>query len=421
MSIFFIALLFPARGISAQHSYVFCHECYENTHDLITDRVDTNDQKLVDTLIEFEDGLNVSLPEKSKIPFRIIGSGSTTLGLVLDPYQDKLIRRLPGFYTYHDAVVHIGHIQEYRKRLHALGIATTDTQLVALESKRHSLGERWNGGQGIVYVIQPYLKGKRLAKNYLHQAKKQEIKDFFNKQIKVATKILEYNDSNPKEQTSLDIVLNNWELHFLSEDSYTLRFNDIAQPLFTTNGIQPYNWYDQAASVVLPFISDTQKELKEQFEKLQNPREFLTEMLWGYDSLKQLTKASTPRKTAISTPEPLFELKSEPTSLPETVKCDQHSPYPDWAMKQVNQLLKQLKYPELTGQEVYTAFKNNNYALACFRLFRDDSASIRYVLSYLWLANNLYLTKPDDAPMDMYGTSEKPGLLECYRNPDKKY
>ncbi|WP_152558546.1 hypothetical protein [Endozoicomonas numazuensis] len=381
---------------------------------------------LVEKLQAFESGIDVDKPEQSRIPYRIIGAGSTSLGMTIAAIPDKLIRRLPGFYSFTHASDHIHQVHTYREKLHALGIQTTDTQLVALEEKRHTWGERLAGGQGVVYVIQPLLNGQKLAKKYLQKASEKETKDFFHKQFQITQRIFEYNKDHPGNEVTLDIVLNNWEVHFTGKGEYVLRLNDLAQPLYSVDGKQPYEWYDQATSLIFPLNRDAQKELVKHFEKLLEPRKYMIELLWGYDLV-----TDHPERSSIAA---MFENSSvqNHNCTPDELNqpgCKNHY-YPDWALNTVNLELERLKddqpdaterYKKLTGEEVYLSFLNNNYALSCLRLYRGLSHSIRHYLSYLRFSNSIHIQKPEGTPVDMYQTSTLPGYWECFRDPDIKY
>ncbi|WP_062261035.1 hypothetical protein [Endozoicomonas arenosclerae] len=385
------------------------------------------DQELVEKLIKFEQGINIHDLESSKVSAKIIGAGSTTMGLKISSLPGKHVRRLPGFYTFEDAKKHIEHIEEYRQRLHALGIATTDTQLVALEAKRYTWGEWYSGGQGIVYVVQPFLEGKNLAKNYLDAANEEEVMTFFEKQLDIARTIIKYNQKHEKDKVGLDVVLNNWELHFTENGEYTLRFNDLAQPVYLVNGTQAYDFYDQASSIMQPFTRDTQAELQKQFQKLNDPRKFLMEMLWGYESINERLIASNESSSSTSLRASFNnESNNSQNCTPESnLTSDCHyTPYPFWAMEQVNQTLRELGLDELTGEEVHLAFRNNNYALYCFRLYRGLSARGRDAFSYLWLSNPLHIKHPDSVKIDMYEPEDSFSnwdYYNCWKNPETRY
>ena len=429
---FTLLVLLPPAIYATQSQYIFCHHCYDQTSELITDRLGSDDQKVVNALIAFEQGLNVNSHKRSRVPFKIIGAGSTSLGLSISTLPDMLVRRLPGFYSFDDAVSHIQLIQEYRVKLHKLGIATTDTQLVAIETSPQTALHWLLGGPGVVYVIQPLLQGNQLAKNYLQNASKSELREFFGKQFAVAEKILTHNQSNPGNEVSVDIVMNNWELNFTTEGHYSLRLNDIAQPLFVVDGTEPYGWYDQAASILYPVIGMTQTELQKQFKKLLHPRELLIQLLWGYESLHSPLVSHSLNVFSNAT-SPLFNT------------CEPTATYPQWVMQAVNKKLvelnelnemnemngmQEMRLKELSTGEVYEAFKNNNYAIECFRLLRELTASVRYSFSYLKYTNlmalffgpsNIYLTRPHNTKVDMYQTEMRPGYMQCLRNPDNPY
>ncbi|MGI9281602.1 MAG: hypothetical protein ACR2PX_18500 [Endozoicomonas sp.] len=422
---FFLSQACYANGVD----HLFCHHCYQNSSNFTSTANKKKDEELVEKLITFEQGINIHDLESSKAPGKVIGAGSTTMGLKIKSIPGKHVRRLPGFYTFDDARDHLNHIEEYRQRLHSLDIATTDTQLIALEAKPYTWGEWFSGGQGVVYVVQPFLKGQRLAKNYLESASEAEVITFFEKQLAIAKKVIDYNQKHKKNKVGLDIVLNNWELHFTGKDQYTLRFNDLAQPVYLINGTQPYDFYDQASSIMQPFIGDALNELQKQFQKLSDPRKFLVEMLWGYEHIQQRLISSSNGSSSTASLAAVFKNNESNNSQNCTPESNQpsdclHAPYPYWAMERVNQILRELDLVELTGEEVHLALRNNNYALYCFRLFRGLSVKGRDALSYLWLSNPLHIRHPDDVKIDMYELEDRFSYWDyynCWKNPETRY
>ena len=369
---------------SEKYGYLFCNNCTFTSPDQLNDDALLNPPVMVRDLIQFEYGLNTYSPKNSYFAFNIKGSGSTTLGLHIhsfDSLKNKLVRRLPGFYNFERAIQHLQHIHTYRNKLHNLRIQTTDTQLVALESKESATpGDVFSYWQGVVYVIQPYLHDSQLAHKVLESATEETKKLLFNEQMKVVLTLFEYNKNHPHDRITLDTGLSNWEVHHQDGD-ITLRLNDLAQPLYEENGYQPYDWHDQASSVIWPFNGRTQEEMRMQFDKLMQPREALTQLLWGYKDHNLVAESDA-------------------------------YPYPDWALARVNKELLKMNEVPLSGKEVLTQFINNNYSLACLRMIRDWSSTLRYVGSFAGLTSSTHIPKPGKAQVDLYGNSQA-GLVQC--------
>ncbi|WP_153766113.1 hypothetical protein [Endozoicomonas sp. OPT23] len=339
-------------------------------------------------LLKFERGLNKYNPASSTYGFEIKGSGSMTLGLhisSIESLQNKHVRRLAGFCNVDKASQHIQHIHTYRKKLHQLGIETTDTQLAAIESNQFSGWGVFSEWQGIVYVIQPYLNEPQLAHKLIETASEETRKEIFEKQLGIVIKLHSHNQLHPDDRIALDTALSNWEVDNQNGE-LILRLNDLAQPLYEVNGQQAYDWHDQASTVIWGLSGRAQDEMKAHFNKLMSIREALIELLWGY--------------------------KGYNNSL-----YREHEPYPDWALSDINLLLSEIGEEPLASEEVLTKFVNNNYSLACLRMIKAKTSSLRYAGSFLWLTSSIHLTKPASTKVDLYGNSEA-GVFQCLKNSD---
>ncbi|MGI9276638.1 MAG: hypothetical protein ACR2PT_17570 [Endozoicomonas sp.] len=323
----------------------------------------------------FEQALNTTDPDSSEIRPNIIGVGSTSMGFQIPELEELLIRRLPGFYDYTSAKQHVLKIRRYRDRLHRLGIATTDTQLIALESTRF---------YGVVYVIQPFLKDEQLSKAAFEKKGLHLQKQFLNKQIKVAEKLIRHNTEHSEEAITIDIVSNNWEIYPPGSENFEIRLNDLAQPLYKENNQLAYDLYDQALSVIAPLHLIVQSKMQEEFEELFAPRNLLMQALWGYG--KPISN----------------EVEKKP------VKRE----YPQWAMAKVNSTLKERKLTPLTSEEVLKGYHSDQFAIACLHKYRHLTTYIRSALTLLGLTRNLYMS-PGNTPIEMYSTDSRPGYLEC--------
>ncbi len=377
----------PDHQIS-KYGYMFCRNCTLTSSNDLDQSISLEPPSPINDLMRFEHGLNTYSPEYSHHSFEIKGSGSTTLGLYInsfDSLENKLVRRLAGFDSIDLAIRHIQNIHTYRQKLHNLDIETTDTQLVALKAEQFSFLDSFSQQSGVVYAIQPYLNNSQLAHKVLETADEETKILIFSKQMEIVLKLLKHNQQHPKDRITLDTALSNWEVYY-HDNTLILRLNDLAQPLYEINGSQLYDWHDQASSVIWGLSGRTQFELRTQFEKIMKPREALTELLWGYKGHN-----SAPDSEAY--------------------------PYPEWALSNVNQLLKSMNEEPLKSEEVLKKFIDNNYALACLRLIKGLTSTVRYLGSFVGLTHSVHIPKPADTRVDLYGNSHA-GLMQCLDNSD---
>ena len=334
--------------------------CYRETKEL---------PKLVDLVSRCEQGLNLDSPEDSEMPIRVVAQGSTTLTFTIDGWDDYIIRRLPGFQSFEDAEQHVVHIDKYRHLLHSILIETTDTDLIALDTP---------GGYGVVYVIQPYLRGEQLAINMIKKYGTRFKQAMLKKQIEIIRSLVRYAGGKDVLDLSVDIVSNNFEVYDFDSDTFDfkIRLNDIAQPLFKINRKTAYDFSDQAFSIVSPLNWwIVQPQMQAEFEDYYEPRYLLLSSLWGYED----PDAGT-------------------------------SYYPQWAMDAVNDVAEEWKRPLLSSEEISKAYHQDTEALSCFRLYRNLTRNIRRGFG---LNSNVYMN-PGNSSVEMYGTQYMPGYLECF-------
>lgn len=395
--VLFILLFISLPSYALRTASIFCHECYnEESNTRINTPLSSplpepspEDQEIVSILQKFEFGLDSASSYASKIRPNIIGSGSTGLGFTIEPLKGYLIRRLAGFYSFEDAEAHIGHIDEYRKKLHRLGISTTDTQLVAIEMPKRSFKELITWRYGAVYIVQPYLKSEQLAHKFLRTASKEDTQRFFHKQLQVTTTLARHNKQNPMEKLGIDPVMNNWEIHKTGNDDFDIRLNDLGQPLFTRNGKAVYDLYDQALSIIWPVTYAAWSDIFEGFQSLLKPRVMFTQMLWGYE---------------------VANLQHREHYWFNRNQCDSHL-YPEWMLSEVNRKLIEIEEDPISQSFIFKAFKRNNHSIACLHKWRNISFYLRVGIAPI--TNNIYLKKPGDVQVDMYQTTEDPYALIC--------
>lgn len=389
---FFCCLLFSETIVAQGLSFIFCPECtcLKNNTCKALDRnhPETSPSKegldLLTTLQDFEQGLDTDNPKQSRIEPDIIGHGSTSIGFRIPEWKHLHFRRLPGFQSFQEAEDHIYLINEYRLKLHELSIHTTKTQLIALEDSY---------GYGVVYVVQPFLGDTQLSKHLLETYGEPFKKHLLKKQAEIADTLLRHNKKNPASAITVDIVSNNWEIVDFNPDTldFNIRLNDIAQPLFKTNGEVTYDFYDQAFSIISPLSwMIVQGEMQKQFAELFNPRNLLTQALWGYDQQESLT---------------LWQYLHYLITWSEYPRS-----YPDWAMKTVNSILSKYSYDPINPKEALAAHQEDKNAIACMHLYREASQNFR---SRFHLGSNVYMN-PGKTVAEMYTNNHEPGYLECF-------
>ena len=329
-----------------------------------------NIPELAELISRFEPGVNIESPEDSEIPVHIVAQGSTTLAFTIEGWEHLLIRRLPGFKNFEAAERHITHIDTYRFLLHERLIETTETHLIALDTP---------GGYGVAYVIQPYLRGDRLAINLMEKYGTRFKQALLKKQIEIIKKLISSTGGREVLNLSVDIVSNNFEVYDFdqSTNEFNIRLNDIAQPLFKVDGRIAYDFSDQAFSVFSPFSwMIVEPQMQAEFEDYYCPRHLLLSSLWGYEELVGTAH------------------------------------YSQWALEQVNALAAELELPLISSQEALKAFEQDREALSCFHLYRNLTRRVR---GRFGLSSNIYMS-PGNSTVEMYGTDVKPGYWECLWN-----
>ena len=371
-----------ARGLW----FIFCDKCTSienNTRLVISDDQPViyptkEESDLLDVILHFEHGLNPDTPDKSKIIPEIIGHGSTSIGFRIPGFEDLLIRRLPGFSSYNNAKEHIFLINRYRTKLHQLSIQTTKSQLIALEDSH---------GYGVVYVVQPFLQGDRLAKNALKNHGDKFKKLLLARQAEISETVIRHNALHPASAVTVDIVNNNWEIYNLNPDTmkFDVRLNDIAQPLFKENYELTYDFSDQAFSIISPLNwLIVQSEMQKEFGELFEPRNLLMQALWGYDEVQPTSL--------------WYNIYAWFTGAPEV------RAYPHWAMETANNVLRTFHYASITSAEALAAHQQDKNALSCLDLYREGSHWFRKKFR---LNSNVYMTA-DKNSKEMYVNNDHP-------------
>lgn len=373
--------------------FIFCQKCtcLENNKRLfINDDQPVlyptkEESELLDVIRRFESGLNPDSPDQSKITPEIIGHGSTSIGFRIPGFKNLLVRRLPGFRSYTKAKQHIFLINQYRSRLHQLSIQTTKSQLIALEDSH---------GYGVVYVVQPFLQDHQLSKSAFKKYGEKFKKRLLEKQAEVAEIVIRHNIDNPSSAITVDIVNNNWEIFNLNPVTmdFDVLLNDIAQPLIRENYELTYDFSDQAFSIISPLSwLLVQPEMQKEFGELFEPRNLLTQALWGYDEVQP---------TSIWT---IFYAWL--TGSPEV------RAYPHWAMETVNDVLRSFNYASITSAEALTAHQQDKSVLGCLDLYREASHGFRKKFR---LNSNVYMT-PDKNSKEMYvNDGHPPSYSACF-------
>ena len=390
MSLLLCIFSFSAASDNLPDYYaIFCSLCtnidsydHEIDFEKLANAPFTREQSgIINKLIAFEQGLIPDTPEASVIVPLVIGRGTTSAGLVVPGMDSFLIRRFAGFHDISRAIHHINLMQLYRSRLHRIGIETTDTQLIALES---------SGGYGIVYVLQPFLKHNQLAKNLFWHGSEDLRKALLGRLYQYTSRIITHNLSYSHNQTSIDAAYTNWEVYDFDGKHFKLRLNDLAQPLFKIDGKSVYDGFDQAFTILSPINwLVVSRQIKKEFDAFFQPQRLVIQSLAGLERPVDLPPWTKIYNWWFSIPAPLE--------------------HPDWAIEQANDVLRQFELHPLNPEKVILLFNDTFYTLHCLYYFRDITMIIR---KWLGLSSNIYIFS-SKAPSDSLPPNHNEGFFKC--------
>lgn len=194
-----------------------------------------------DVLMEFERGLDLLQPERSKVPCHILGYGeiSTVFEIDMEGLEDLAFKRMCIFDSLEEAQEYARIYLEYNRRLEndiGLHLPPYGYTLIVCE-----------GGRPIFYIIQERLLPESIGNKVIHQYSTQAITALFILILWELNKVWKYNQDHEGFQVGIDGQISNWAIEEFNLDSTTLDnetvllYLDTSTPLYHQQGKEQLN------------------------------------------------------------------------------------------------------------------------------------------------------------------------------------
>jgi hypothetical protein len=183
----------------------------------------------IQTLAEFEDGLNPAFPEKSAIPPEILGYGEISTTVALPAFPKVAFKRLPPFEN-------TRQIKDYQKMVETYcSLLTDQCGIRVAESEFYDLVNC--RGEQILYVAQPRLPSKSIGHALLKTASPRDLEILILPVMTRLLRILAFNEQNAQGLSiGLDSQLSNWSFPLSGRQDADPIYFDITTPLVRIDG-----------------------------------------------------------------------------------------------------------------------------------------------------------------------------------------
>lgn len=189
------------------------------------------------TLGEFEQGLNVRHPERSRIPARVLGYGeiSTVLEIQAAQIDDLAYKRMPMFRTEAEVTQYAALYEEYLDVLNnRCGVHVVPGELVKLPGAQ---------GRTVAYITQQKLPPASIAHLALQHLPADEVIRLIQAVLRETQKVFDFNHAHSNElELGFDGQISNWAIiGFEAEtqrlpDEIQLVYLDTSTPLLRKGG-----------------------------------------------------------------------------------------------------------------------------------------------------------------------------------------
>jgi hypothetical protein len=186
---------------------------------------------------EFEQGLNVRWPEKSRIPARVLGYGeiSTVLEIQAAPAVGLAYKRMPMFRDEAEAARYEALYREYVDVLqNQIGIQVVPGELVKLRSRQ---------GKLIVYMAQGKLPPESIGHRAIRQLAASDVRRLVQAALHETKKVFDFNRAHARElEVGFDGQISNWAIVGFEAtapglpDEIRLAYLDTSTPLMQKSG-----------------------------------------------------------------------------------------------------------------------------------------------------------------------------------------
>ncbi|MBM3154744.1 MAG: hypothetical protein FJ008_05350 [Chloroflexi bacterium] len=193
----------------------------------------------IDLLKKFENGLEPSRPEASKIPARVLGYGEISTVFAIEG-QDKLAcKRMPIFQCQEELDQYQVIYDEYNRLLKGeVGIEVPPYDCVAFDTNR---------GYIVCFDVQERQSSESFGNRAIHILSEDEITVLVRLILKNLLKIWEFNRKNKSLQLGIDGQISNWVIRGFKPDkpqvgpTAKLFYIDTSTPFIRKDGVEQLN------------------------------------------------------------------------------------------------------------------------------------------------------------------------------------
>jgi hypothetical protein len=186
---------------------------------------------------EFEQGLNVRRPEKSRIPARVLGYGeiSTVLEIQSAPAQGLAYKRMPMFRNEDEATRYEALYREYVDVLHnPIGVQVVPGEMAKLHNQQ---------GKLVVYVAQEKLPSESIGHRAIQYLSESDVRKLVQVVLLETKKVFDFNRAHTRDlELGFDGQISNWAIVGLDVEArqlpseIRLAYLDTSTPLMRKGG-----------------------------------------------------------------------------------------------------------------------------------------------------------------------------------------
>ncbi len=189
-------------------------------------------------LQEFEQGLNPSKPEQSKIPAQVLGYGEISTVFSIAAGDDQLAyKRIPSFKNMREATDYVALYDDCMAVFAEIGIEIAPGKMVAFAGG--------NGRYAVIYLVQKKLDPQTIAHKAIHQLNSEQAYTLITHIFDEFDKVFNFNAANQgRLEVGFDGQLSNWAVTGFDAETgnlpkpLNLVYLDTSSPLLRRNGVE---------------------------------------------------------------------------------------------------------------------------------------------------------------------------------------
>jgi len=192
-------------------------------------------------LQEFEQGLNPSALEQSKIPAQVLGYGEVSTVFSIESADPNMAyKRIPSFKSATEAADYVALYDECMAVFDDIGTQIAPGKMVWFEGE--------NGRYFVVYLVQKKLNPQSIAHKVIHQLDAEQVQMLISAIFDEFEQVFTFNSNNRETiEVGLDGQISNWCVDNFDAkngnlpDDINLTFLDTSSPLLRRNGVEQLN------------------------------------------------------------------------------------------------------------------------------------------------------------------------------------